>query len=246
MNKRIILYILCFILFLSGCTQKQKNDLRPDQSSCIPTHEMISDFYKARNSFVHHLLINDSDPCYKRKMMECWQTIVSNKRQVIRYLLESESLWKDSTYLLYGDVTKYYYHGSLMNDKEHSLFLIEAIQRNDYMFNKRGAPLVYAFLNEKNNFIYNTNNQTIDSLPSHFRYSSDYNSSFNVDMDSAWKIYKKWYFEDLFLLRSPIENTDFKWFSSSQALYGTDSSDYYNSIKDTATLKKLGYLGLWR
>jgi len=83
-------------------------------------------------------------------------------------------------------------------------------------------------------------------LPLHFRYSKNYDSSFNDDLDSAWKVYEKWYTESAFLYGSPIENTDFRWFSSSQALYGIDSSDYYNSIRDTATLKKLGYLGLWR
>jgi hypothetical protein len=238
MNRMILIFaLLLFSLNLESCSNREtvsenKGDSGPtfSEEDSLKYIGMILDFNFYKSKFLTSFSSKEKESYYADSMSIQWNLIQENKKSVIELLLKFRG---SEAKTLYGERYKEIkLRGVPLPDKVHSLYLIECIQRNDYLFNRRYRNYLhprYFFSNDGLNFVY-SKRQEKELTSWNYQDTIDLGKT-DKFLELAWDATEEYFNDqDNFNRSEPIPlGSDLKWNTLSLVLTGTDSSDYFNS-----------------
>lgn len=222
-RKRFLFSV--FVLLLIGvysCIPKK------EQKSKINSLELINNFYQKKAEYLGST--KEKKMLYKTEFDEAWDSIIHYKEDVVRFLI---GLKNDSTYTLYGMnyPKNFRFTFCHLPNNLHSLYLIEAIMVNDYLFNRRFGVEENPYIHYNNDGLnivvskYDRNEimKNKDSLIHTCMYKN-----YLHNLDEVWDIYSSWYHKKFKVgvdtSISPLEGTEFSWINMYALVYGKYNS----------------------
>lgn len=214
--------IIISTVFIS-CNKNSKDALAILNSFYLNKSKLIQAHYQKDTALIKK---------YEDLTTESWNNIIQNREAVLSLLINMEN---NTSYSIYGnDYIDNNFSKEKIPDNLHSLYLIECIIRNDYLFNRRkytNFSYLEYFKSDCLNFIYDT---TSPPELSYYEYSTSYDfSKNNTQLEAAWEIYKNWYYKDYIinkkLGKSPLDLTKYRWYSR---IHMNDGKAVYSDINE--------------
>jgi hypothetical protein len=225
-SGKVLLVVIVFLIY-SSCSQPKKVEADSEFY-----HSILNRFYIQKGILIDSILSRNEFKPEVYKLNRIWDTIQEHKEPIIKYLLKYKEFR-----LGYSDKSLYYSElyerkkiplviGHLF-ESYHSLFLIEAIRVNDYLFNRKTnisnyyppdefSVIANIFRNDGINILLNVN----DNLEEIFGESNHFNSIKFVNLkderllknlDQGWQLYLIWVKNGMKENQNPIENSTLYW-----------------------------------
>jgi hypothetical protein len=227
--KSLFLFILISSVYLSCSngnfeTDSKDDILAIDQSHDFSVSDSLTEFY------VYYALIvrNPSDSSFGTNCLRLdalWGFLVDKKIETVTYLFSPEAKISRS---IYGEKFKKITPSiSTLPNKIHSLFLIEALNRQDFLFGKRvlmGNNLFVYLQNPVSVFpIFKTENGLLPEFLNNTSFNQSeiknvrpdfYNEFYMQFIDSVYSSYER-----RFMVEKKVVPTDIDWFQYEDKFY---------------------------
>lgn len=234
MNMNEVIRVLFVSFVLVSCLNDRTNQanvaslgnehLQVDSLFCL---QEIQKFYHYKSKFITSYSHKAIEVLYRDSLENQWRKIQDHKLELIRFLFKFEN---KASRLIYGDYKDEGLKITTLPDDLHALYLIECIQRNDYLFNRRFRNHFHPrsfFLNDGLNFIYSD----IDSImPLDDLYEEIDLKKYQGNIEKAWSEIKVYFSNsENYNLCEGILKDDLKWNTITLSKYGVDSSFFFNA-----------------
>jgi hypothetical protein len=226
-KNKIGLFFCIICLSYFSCSQPKKVE---EDSEFY--HSILNRFYFQKGIMIDSILSRNEFKPEVYKLNRIWDTIQMHKEPIIKYLLKykdfRQGYSKKSLYY-----SKLYERNKLpliighLFESYHSLFLIEAIRVNDYLFNRKTnisnyyppdefSVIANIFRNDGINILLNVN----DNVEEIFGESNHFTSIKFVNLkeerllknlDHGWNLYLSWVENGMKENQNPLESSTLYW-----------------------------------
>jgi hypothetical protein len=198
--------------------------IQVDSLFCL---QEIQKLYHYKSKFITSYSHKAIEVLYRDSLENQWRKIQAHKLELIRFLFKFEN---KASRLIYGDYKDQGLKITTLSDNLHALYLIECIQRNDYLFNRRFRNYFHPrffFLNDGLNFIYSVNDSII---PLNDLYEEIDLKQYQGNIEKAWSVVKEYFLNsENYNISEGILGGELKWNTITLSKYGIDSSNFFNA-----------------